>query len=255
MALFTDGPPAGIEDLSMQDSQLLMVASAEGIDVTQKLALAHEELAMELRETLGRMVWTGPFFWTAEEQQQLTRVVVTYPLKLWHACKALEMVYADAYNSQLNDRYAAKRDQFGKMAARAYGKLIGAGVGITPKPIPRAQSPVLEPAAGALPDGTYYVTASWVNEAGEEGACAVETSISTVSGTFRASMPQVPALLEGWNLYAGGDPGAMTLQNAAPIAPGAAWLQADTISSSGRKPGRGQEPAFLQPCPRMIQRG
>ncbi len=40
------------------------------------------------------------------------RVVVTPPLKLWHMFLSLEMVYRDAYNSQLNDRYAGKRDEF-----------------------------------------------------------------------------------------------------------------------------------------------
>ena len=36
MALFTDGPISCIEDLTAQDSQLLNVASVEGIDMTQK---------------------------------------------------------------------------------------------------------------------------------------------------------------------------------------------------------------------------
>ena len=49
-------------------------------------------------------------------------VVVTPALKLWHTYRALEMVYGDAYNSQLNDRYAGKRDQFherGEVGVRA----------------------------------------------------------------------------------------------------------------------------------------
>ena len=50
--LFTDGPPSNIQDLAAQDSQLLSVASVEGIDVTVKLALAHEELALDLRDML-----------------------------------------------------------------------------------------------------------------------------------------------------------------------------------------------------------
>jgi hypothetical protein len=38
MALFTDGPVAGMEDLMAQDTQLTNVANVEGIDVTQKRA-------------------------------------------------------------------------------------------------------------------------------------------------------------------------------------------------------------------------
>ena len=45
MALFTDGPISSIEDLRGTTPQLLDVASAEGIDVTRKLALAQDEIA------------------------------------------------------------------------------------------------------------------------------------------------------------------------------------------------------------------
>ena len=38
----------------------------------------------------------------------IEQVVVTPPLKLWHIFRTLEMVYRDAYNSQLNDRYAGQ---------------------------------------------------------------------------------------------------------------------------------------------------
>jgi len=48
MALFIDGPASSMEDLAAQDSQLLDVASVENIDVTQKLALAQDELTLEL---------------------------------------------------------------------------------------------------------------------------------------------------------------------------------------------------------------
>ena len=54
MALFTDGPVSSIEDLKGQDTQLLDVASVEGIDVTRKLALAQEEIAVELAALLER---------------------------------------------------------------------------------------------------------------------------------------------------------------------------------------------------------
>ena len=48
MSLFTDGLISGIEDLAAQDTQLSNVASVEGIDVTQKLRLAQEELGLEI---------------------------------------------------------------------------------------------------------------------------------------------------------------------------------------------------------------
>ncbi len=48
MALFTDGLMSGLEDLAAQDAQISTVASVEGIDVTQKMALAQEELGLEI---------------------------------------------------------------------------------------------------------------------------------------------------------------------------------------------------------------
>jgi len=54
MALFTDGPPSNIEFLTGLDSQLLSVASTEGIDVWRKLELAYEEIGLDLDAWLKR---------------------------------------------------------------------------------------------------------------------------------------------------------------------------------------------------------
>ena len=104
MALFTDGEVSTIEDLRGYDTQLLDVANIEGIDVTRKLQLAQDEISVELATLLARAArFTVPL--------DPGRVVVTTPLKLWHTFLALELVYRDAYGSQLNDRYAGKRDE------------------------------------------------------------------------------------------------------------------------------------------------
>src|ERR1051326_6961503 len=60
MALFNDGPASGIADLQGHDSQLLDVAHVEGIDVTRKLALAQEELALELTTLLAEAPTLAP---------------------------------------------------------------------------------------------------------------------------------------------------------------------------------------------------
>ena len=144
MALFTDGPISGIEDLTAQDSQLLNVASVEGIDTTQKIAIAQEDVAMDLIGVLRQFGYADQLFWLAP-QPKLDMVVVTPPLKLWHTARALELFYMDAYNSQLNDRYAGKRDQFHDLAKWAYSKLIEIGVGIAGTPMERAAIPALTP--------------------------------------------------------------------------------------------------------------
>ena len=87
MALFTDGPASCMEDLTAQDSQLLDVASVEGIDVTQKLFLAQDELALELNALLSRLSNMDQLFWLAP-QPNLGSVVVTPALKLWHTFRS-----------------------------------------------------------------------------------------------------------------------------------------------------------------------
>src|SRR5690349_22507094 len=129
MALFTDGPASCILDLTARDTQLLNVAVAEGIDVTQKLALAHDDLALEIGTMLSRTSCGNEALWFTP-QPDLGSVVITPPVKLWHTLRTLELVYADAYCSQLNDRYAGKRDQFRHMAERAFEKVIETGIGI-----------------------------------------------------------------------------------------------------------------------------
>jgi hypothetical protein len=254
MALFTDGPVSSIEDLTGQDSQLLNVASVEGIDVTQKAVLAQNDLALELVSILNRTACLDWMFWLAPAPK-LSSVVVTPALRLWHTLHALEMVYADAYGSQLNARYAARRDQFHEQAKQAYEKLIQAGVGISLAPLAQAGSPNLVAAPGSLPDNTYYVTMAWTNTSNEEGAPAVTTAITTSNSSFLVQPGAPPCNAAGWNVYVGTDPNALQLQNAVAIAAGTTWTQPGTVTTGGRGPGTGQLPSYLRPVPRIIQRG
>ena len=53
MALFTDGPISTTDQLVAHDSSVLDVSNREGIDLTAKLALAQEELGVQLGATLA----------------------------------------------------------------------------------------------------------------------------------------------------------------------------------------------------------
>jgi hypothetical protein len=251
MALFTDGEVSGIEDLRGYDTQLLDAANVEGIDVTRKLQVAKEEIAAEVTTLLGRLTLPG---WL-NAPPNLGRVVVTPPLKLWHTYLALEMVYRDAYYSQLNDRYAAKRDEFHGMARWAHDKLILTGLGIATDPVVRAVPPLVQLVSGGLADGTYYVATSWTNAAGREGAVSTPVTIQTAGSSFAVSAGAGPANAKGWNVYAGNAPEALTLQNNTPLGMGQTWAQPNTISTSGRPAGNGQAPDYLMPVPRTILRG
>jgi hypothetical protein len=253
MALFTDGLISSIEDLTGYDSQLSQTASAEDIDVTRKLALAQEALAVSLSAQLERARFS-------EEQcrpaSRLQRVVVTPALKRWHIYHTLEMVYADAYNSQLNDRYAGKRDQYHLLALQARMQLAEVGVGMATDPVPQAATPALKAVSGAaLAAGCYFVTVTWTNPSGEEGAAAVPADITLAGGTFQATPGDPPPNAAGWNVYVGSTPEQMFLQNASPLRTGDAWVQTGAPAVKGRVAGTGQEPNYLQLVSNLIQRG
>lgn len=254
MALFTDGPISCVEDLTAQDSQLLNVASVEGIDTTQKMAIAQEELGMELIAALRRFGYADHMFWLSP-QPRLDAVVVTPSLKLWHTARTLELVYADAYNSQLNDRYAGKRDQFHDLAKWAHGKLIEIGLGIAGVPVPRAETPAVAAFPGTLADGLYYVTMTWLNRAGEEGAPALPATLATTASTFLVETAAAPPSAAGWNVYAGVSADAMFRQNPAVLTIGQTWEQPGVLVQTGILPGKGQKPSNLRPLPRILQRG
>ncbi len=246
MPLFTDGPASTIEDLAAQDSQVLDVASVEGIDLTRKLDLAHEAVAIDLEAVMRR---TGSGF------TQLDHVVVTPALRLWHTYRALELVYGDAYYNQLNDRYASKRDRFADLGKWAHERLILTGVGIAPRPVPRAATPNLAAASGAVADGTYYVTMAWLNSTGEEGGAAVPAVITTTASSFTVTPKTAPSAAAGWNVYAGPAPDSMVRQNDQAIAPAATWTQPAMVRATGSAPGCGQPPSYFHSLPRIIQRG
>jgi hypothetical protein len=253
MALFTDGAVASIEDLRGHDTQLLNVATVEGIDVTRKLALAQEELCIEVAGLLGRLGQMGQMGWL-NTPPAIHQVVVTPPLKLWHIFRTLEMVYGDAYNSQLNDRYAGKRDEYHEMVKWAYNQVIQGGLGIATDPVEQAATPELRPSAGGLADGAYFVAVTWTNAAGEEGGSSPPAMIR-VSGSSFAVQTTAPPNVKGWNVYSGTSPATMTMQNLPTLAPGQTWVQPDTLSTTGRLAGTGQQPSYQLPVPRTIQRG
>jgi hypothetical protein len=254
MALFVDGPPAGLEALSAQDSQLLTVANLEGIDVSQKARIAHEELGIELEVLLHKLDHPGITLWSIAAPS-LGQVVVTPPLRLWHLYRTLELVYTDAYYSQLNDRYAEKQGQFHQLAWWASDKLIHAGLGVVALPLKRGEPPTVTSTAGSLANGIYYISTGWVNRSGEESAGTAATTF-TVTGTSLMVQPSCPPdYATGWNVYLGTAPEVLIRQNGSPIDLNGTWMQPDVVLTAGAGPGRGQEPNYIRPTPRMLERG
>ena len=164
MALFTDGNISTLENLSGEDTGILDLANTEGIDLSVKLALAHDELAIELGSWLARSQAASPW-----DQPTLQNIVVTPPLRMWHTFYTLALVYRDAYYNQLNDRYLAKWNEYKEQMKWASGMLFQAGAGMVWDPIPVAGPPALAAVAGTQPATTYFVAIAWLNARGEEG--------------------------------------------------------------------------------------
>lgn len=244
MALFTDGNITTIHDLTAHDSGLMNLAGVEGIDLTVKLALAQEELGVELAALMPA-------------DTRLECVVVTPPLKLWHAFHTLELIYRDAYNNQLNDRYKGKWEQYRELAAWAAGKLLQTGVGITANPVPQAQTPqVGVMVAGAELERTVYVSVAWVNAEGEQGAASAWERVLVPAGcmvTVKAVRP--PAVAAGWHVYAGTNPAELSRQNTALLEIGSTWVQTGPLAEDGPLATNGQTPTFLRAMPTVLRRG
>jgi len=254
MALFTDAIST-IQDLMSRDSSVLSTAETENIDLNAKMSLALQELGIELTTLLQRSNTYDWQFWL-QPNPQLSNVVVTPPLKLWHVFQSLALIYQDAYNSQLNDRYNGKWQQYQTLAKQAMGKVIETGVGICSDPIPRAAAPLLASAAGGHTAMTYYASVSFLNSGGEEGQAGDASMLEVADGNVLVVQPAAPPInAVSWNVFVGDIATNLVLQNPAPIPMDQTWMQASDLIGSGRGPGPGQDPNYLRALPRVIQRG
>ena len=228
MALFTDGTISTIDELMAYESALLDVARTERIDLTVKLLLARQEIGIELAMFLverGGGEWSG-IAWPALE---LKNIVVTAPLKKWHIFHTLALVYRDAYNSQLNDRYKGKWKEYYRLAKWASEALYRIGVGIVGDPLVQADKPALSSVAGPLPGALYYAQAAWVNASGAEGNPSELVVLSTGSNTLLvAEAVDAPANAQYWDVYVGLTVGDVTLQNDTPLPVAQKWTEPAT---------------------------
>jgi hypothetical protein len=265
MALFTDGAPADIAYLRTYDSTIDQVASDEGIDLDIKLAVAAEEIGEEI---LAFLLLQGPSDtsganWggvsgtvigqSRRRQIGLSDVVVTTPVRRWHALATLSAVYRDAYNSQLNDRYAGRWNTYTELAKEAGERAFEIGIGLVSRPTPKPNPPVVIPTTDTVARADYWVQATWINDAGDEGAPSDPVSVSLGAGdSLRIANP--PSGITGWNIYIGTDRDSVQAQNPAPIDVATAWVIGDSLAS-GAAPGNGQAPDYFVAERQFLLRG
>lgn len=257
MALFTDGPINEAIDLQNYENAILSVANTEQIDLGGKSALAQGEIAAELELFLLRRFRQPELLWSVTFRRTIGvgDVVVTDPLRRWHALKTLALVYRDAYNNQLNDRYRGKWAEYEQLAKGSAQTYFQIGVGLVSDPIPKAALPTLSTVPGTGPASTYYVAIAWGNFTGQLGAASEIAQLSTATGqqpVVAAANP--PANATGWNAYVGTSPETASLQNNGLIALGNTWTLTAGLQA-GAYPGKGQQPTWFLVDQRLIERG
>src|SRR5580700_4736433 len=110
--LLTDGNPNDSVALTVYESAILEVAHIERINLDVKLTLATEEISEDILDVLLDHTQADDPESAIRRMIGVTGVVVTPQLKRWHALHTLEIVYRDAFNNQLNDRYLAKFQEY-----------------------------------------------------------------------------------------------------------------------------------------------
>lgn len=245
MALLTDEGILTPEDLRKHESGIYEVATAEGIDLTQKLALAQEGV----RGELGAILF-------ADAPDAAGGVVVTPALQRWIEYHCLALVYRDAYGSHLNERYEKKWRAYEQEATWARRRLLETGAGVVDFPVPKAAAPKVTGSPSAAGGAAYWIRTAWVNGQGEEGAPSEAAVYLAPENTAPVVDPgDAPAAARGWNLYAGPALEDCWLQNAAPLEAGQLWTMPEWGLRMGRKPGTGQAPNRYVRLRRVLPRG
>ncbi|MEQ1947928.1 MAG: hypothetical protein ABL995_12110 [Bryobacteraceae bacterium] len=256
MALLTDGSPNDTEALRVYETAILSVANVEGIDLDAKLALATEEVSQDVLDILLDHSSTNDPLGSARRSVGVSDVAVTAQLKRWHALHTLEIVYRDAYNNQLNDRYQSKWDEYRELARSARELTMRFGIGLVNAPIPVADRPTLGSVAGVLPGTTYYARVSWVTANGQEGLPSSATTFATPDGgALVVTAVNAPPNVTGWNVYIGLTDAGLMKQNIAPLTIGSSFTVPPGGVVTGAAPGNGQGADVYVTGGRLMRRG
>lgn len=241
MALLTDGNLNDTEALRMYETSILEVANIERIDLQIKLNLSTQEISNCLLDVLIDHAWAPDPQATMRRLIGVSDVVVTPQLKRWQALHTLGIVYRDAFNNQLNDRYRVKWNEYVQLSTNAREETMRFGIGLALIPIPKAGQPVFGVAAGTTPATIYYVQVTWVSAAGVEGAPSDLTAYETQdTTTLVVGTTNPPSVAAGFNVYVGLTATTVTLQNSTPIPIGENFTLPPGGVVMGNPPGTGQ---------------
>jgi len=242
MALLTDESPNTVETLKAIETSIADVASIELIDVDIKMGVALEEISESLMVYLIQLGSQDPQAST-RRQIGVSNVVMTPPLRRWHAMQSIALIYRDAYHNQLNARYLEKWKYFNTAAGDVRKTLLQTGLGLVNSPVPQAPVPVAGIAVGQWAAGSYVVQVAWVDARGQVGSPSDATTVEIAVGN--APLVQVsegPPEVAGWNVYVGPIGSTPTQQNSAPLSFSSAWVAPPFGPVQGNPVGNGQSP-------------
>lgn len=271
MALFTDGLLGTNADLNKYETGILDLASIEGIDLTAKRNLAQQNIGNKILKVLLRKgdpsaptyaVSSTPRSgrldpqWLVRRKVELSTVVATPPMYRWHTFASLTLVYQDAYNNQLNDRYLGKWKEYSIEADLASADYFEIGIGIVFSPVIQAKGPALGSSAGIGAANWYFVQVSWIDGAGNEGSPSEILTFQTADNTQLVVIANdAPPNAAGWNVYAGLSEQQISLQTAVPVPVGGQWNMPPSGLRTGQRPGSGQRPDYYVTNVQVLQRG
>ena len=242
MALLTDGSPNTVETLKAIESSIAEVAKIELIDIDIKMDLALEEISESLMVNLIQLGTQDPQY-LSRRQIGVSTIVVTAPLRRWHALQSIAMIYRDAYHNQLNERYLAKWKYFISASADARRTLLQTGLGLVNAAVPEAPTPVIGVAVGQWPAGVYVVRIAWVDSLGQVGSPGEAVTAELGPGSApTVTSPTPPIGIAGWNVYIAPIGSVPTLQNGTPLGFAVPWVAPSAGPVTGLPVGTGQKP-------------
>ena len=251
MALFTDGLICDQERLREYESSILDVARTEEIELTPKLRVAQREIGFEIAAFLER---NGSQY--LKPDLELTNVAVTETLRHWHAVHSLSVIYRDACNHHLNDRFREKWALYSLLAGEAKHRCFTAGVGIVAAPLARPEAPEWALAqGGALPKRRYLVAVS-LTIGGATSAPSEPVTVEADSGCLVQVQLGAGPAGAAWLVYAGNGDSRLMRQTALPLPGGSTWTEAASgIAKVGEPPSEGQPPDVVVRLVNRLDRG
>lgn len=254
--LFTDTAISTVADLAAYESEIRDVASIAGLDLEVKLRLAQTEVGVEL---LAAAAPGAPAAAGASPAIRLDQVVVTDALRLWHVFQTLAIVYRDAYNQKVNDKYLLKANEYRSLAKWAANLFFNIGVGLMFRPVAMPGGPVLgDTAGGSLPETTCFICVTWSDGRGGESAPSAPLSYVVPAGhllTVSVAGLPAPAEAAGWFPYVGLAADSEQRQLSEALPPAATWTLPETGLVSGPPVPDGQQPDCFRQVARVLQRG